>query len=87
MSDEASSPEELPDELIGLEASLAHAAQRVHLRRILISFGIVVVLMPLVGMGGALAWLLLVPMLVVAALGLREAIRLRRSVIRYGQSR
>lgn len=55
--------------------------QRRHLRRILLCFLLVVVLLPLSGLGGALAWLL-VPMLAVAAIGLREAVRLRRTVTR-----
>ena len=84
MSDEAP-PEALPEELVALEASLAHAEQRVHLRRILGAFVVVVVLMPFVGIGGTVAQLLLLPMLAAAALGLRAAIHLRRSVVRYGQ--
>lgn len=63
----------------------AHAAQRRHLRRILAAFVVVVVLLPLAGLGGALGWLL-VPILLVAALALREGIRLRRSVRRYGHA-
>jgi hypothetical protein len=55
--------------------------QRRHLRRILACFVAVVVLLPISGLGGAAAWLL-VPMLVIAALGLREAIRLRRTITR-----
>lgn len=55
--------------------------QRRHLRRILACFLFVVVLLPIAGLGGRLWWLL-VPMLVAAVLGLREAIRLRRTVTR-----
>lgn len=81
MSDEVPEPHEV-------EAFVAaHAAQRGHLRRILLAFLVVVVLLPVVGLGGTLAWLLLLPMLGVAAFGLREAIRLRRSVLRYGNLR
>jgi hypothetical protein len=52
--------------------------QRRHLRRILVAFIAVVVLLPVVGLGGAFAWLLL-PLVVIAAFALREGIRLRRS--------
>jgi len=54
-------------------------AQRRHLRRILIVFAIEVVLLPIAGLGGAWAWLL-IPMLLAAAIGLREALQLRRSI-------
>ena len=57
------------------------AEQRRHLRRILACFLFVVILLPLSGLGDAWAWLL-VPMLVVAAFGMREAVRLRRTVTR-----
>lgn len=67
--------------------SAAYTAQRAHLRRILVAFVLVVVLLPLAGLGGTLTWLLLLPMLAAAALGLREAILLRRSVQRYGNLR
>lgn len=59
------------------------AQQRAHLRRIMFGFVAVVLLLPFAGLGGYWSWLLL-PVVVVAALALREAIRLRRSVNRYG---
>lgn len=65
------------------QVAAAHAEQRTHLRRILVCFAVVVVLLPLAGLGDTLG-LLLLPMLAVAAYGLREAVRLRRSVRRYG---
>ncbi len=60
--------------------------QRRHLRRIMAGFVIVVLLLPFAGIGGAWSWLLL-PVIAVAALALREAIRLRRSVSRHGAAR
>ena len=57
------------------------AEQRGHLRRILLCFLAVVILLPLSGLGDAWAWLF-IPMLLVAAIGLREAVRLRRTVTR-----
>lgn len=60
--------------------------QRRHLRRIMFGFVAVVLLLPIAGLGGALSWLLL-PVVVIAALALREAIRLRRSVTRHGAAR
>ncbi|MCW2922428.1 MAG: hypothetical protein JWL76_2302 [Thermoleophilia bacterium] len=62
------------------------AQQRAHLRRIMIGFVVVVVLLPFAGLGGAWSWLLL-PVLVFAGFALREAIRLRRSVSRHGAAR
>lgn len=62
------------------------AQQQRHLRRILLVFFIVVVLLPIAGVGGWLA-VLLIPMLLAGALGLREAIALRRSVQRHGDAR
>lgn len=59
--------------------------QRRHLSRILRAFVVVVVLLPLAGLGGGWSWLLL-PLVVVAALALREAIRLRRSVRTHGNA-
>lgn len=55
--------------------------QRSLLRRILASFVVVVVLLPLTGLGGAWTWLL-IPMLAAAAFGFVAAVRLRRSVRR-----
>ncbi|MCW2960310.1 MAG: hypothetical protein JWM25_1209 [Thermoleophilia bacterium] len=55
--------------------------QRSFLRRILVSFVVVVVLLPLTGLGDAWTWLL-IPMLGAAAFGLVSAVRLRRSVRR-----
>lgn len=65
----------------GEDLDIERAEQRRHLRRILIGFFSIVVLLPLAGLGGAWSWLLLV-LLVIAALSLREAIALRRSVLR-----
>ncbi len=62
------------------------AQQRRHLRRILIAFFVVVVLLPIAGLGGALYWLL-VPLVLVAAFALREGLRLRRLVRRDGAAR
>ena len=62
------------------------ARQNAHLRRILLTFLIVVALLPLVALGEAWS-MLLVPLLVAAAVGLREAIRLRRSVRAHGAQR
>lgn len=62
------------------------AQQRAHLRRIMVAFVLVVVLLPFAGLGGALGWLVL-PVLVLAGLALREAIRLRQSVSRHGAAR
>lgn len=67
-----------PHPLVALE-------QRQHLSRILRAFLVVVVLLPFAGLGGAWAWLLL-PLVVVAALAFREAVRLRRSVRRHGNA-
>jgi hypothetical protein len=53
--------------------------QRAHLRRILVAFVVIVVLLPLANLGGAWA-LVLVPLLLVAAFALREGVRLRRSL-------
>lgn len=61
-------------------------AQSAHLRRIMLAFFAVVVLLPLAGLGGALGWLL-VPLLLVASFAVREAVRLRRSVRRHGAVR
>ncbi|MCW2956433.1 MAG: hypothetical protein JWO69_1302 [Thermoleophilia bacterium] len=55
--------------------------QRRLLRRILATFLVVVVLLPLVGFGGQWTWLLL-PLVGAAAYGLATAITLRRSVQR-----
>jgi hypothetical protein len=60
---------------------LVSLEQRRHLRRILLCFLAVVILLPLSALGDAWAWLF-VPMLVLAAVGLREAVRLRRTVTR-----
>lgn len=54
------------------------AQERRHLRRILVAFAIVVIVLPLVALGPATAAWLLVPLLLVAAAALREALRLRR---------
>lgn len=59
--------------------------QRRHLSRILAAFVVVVVLLPFAGLGGGWSWLLL-PLVVVAAFALREAIRLRRSVRTHGNA-
>jgi hypothetical protein len=61
-------------------------AQHAHLRRILWSFVALVVLLPVTMLGGAMTWLLL-PLVAVAGLALREAIRLRRSVRLHGAAR
>jgi hypothetical protein len=61
------------------------AAQQAHLRRILWAFFVLVLLLPLTMFDG-LAWLLL-PLVAVAGLALREAIRLRRSVRLHGAAR
>lgn len=75
-------PAELPVEPDPVVAQ----AQRAHLRRILVCFVVVVLTLPLAGLGGPWSWLLL-PILVVAALALREAVRLRRSVRTHGAAR
>jgi fatty acid desaturase len=62
-----------------LEGSGQTPEQRRHLRRILVAFVIVVLLMPVTIFGGAW-WFVLVPMVLVAAFALREGIRLRRTV-------
>ncbi len=62
------------------------AEQRRHLRRIMVGFVLVVLLLPFAGLGGAWSWLLL-PILALSGLALREAIRLRRSVARHGAAR
>ena len=54
-------------------------AQQRHLRRILWSFLIVVVLIPPLGLGGTWSWLL-VPLLLVAVFAAREAWQLRRTL-------
>ncbi|MEO6867414.1 MAG: hypothetical protein ABI200_05285 [Gaiellales bacterium] len=70
-------------ELDPLEAAEIAQQQSVHLRRILVRFLFVVVLLPFVGLGGMWSFAL-VPLLLVAALALREALALRQSVLRYG---
>ena len=55
--------------------------QRRHLRRILATFVVVVVALPFVALGGAWSWVL-VALLLVAAVGVREAVLLRRTVSR-----
>ena len=60
--------------------------QRRHLRRIMLGFVTVVLLLPIAGLGGSWSWVLL-PVIAVSALALREAIRLRRSVNRHGAAR
>lgn len=67
------------------DASIAEE-QGAHLRRILVGFAIVVVLLPLAGLGNAFGWLLL-PLLAVGAWTFREGMRLRRSVRRHGAMR
>lgn len=62
------------------------ATQRGHLRRILQCFVAVIVLLPLVGLGGAWS-LLLVPLLALGWVGMLEALRLRRSVRLHGDAR
>lgn len=62
------------------------SAQRRHLRRIMVGFVVVVLLLPIASIGGALAWLFL-PLLAAASLSLREAIQLRRSVRQHGAAR
>ncbi len=62
------------------------AQQRAHLRRIMVGFVAVIVLLPLAGLGGGWSWLLL-PVLAFAGLALRQAIRLRASVSRHGAAR
>jgi fatty acid desaturase len=57
------------------------AEQRRHLRRILACFVAVVIMLPLSGLQGPWSWLF-VPMVLLAAFGLREAIRLRRTITR-----
>lgn len=76
MADEIAPSEEV-------RAAQVAAEQRGHLRRILASFIAVVLLLPLAGIGGSWAWLL-IPILLVAAHALREALRLRRSVRDHG---
>lgn len=69
-----------------VEDELVEAQQREHLRRILIAFLVVVVLLPFTALGD-LWTLLLVPMLLAAWRGLRHALLLRRSVRLYGAPR
>jgi fatty acid desaturase len=73
--------DEQPQSTLPAHPRPVSAEQRRHLRRILACFVLVVVLLPLSGMGDAWAWLL-VPMLLVAVFGMVEAIRLRRTVTR-----
>jgi hypothetical protein len=75
-------PVDLPD----APAPEVAAQQRAHLRRILVCFVAIVVLLPFAGIGGAWGWLLL-PVLVLAGRALREAIRLRQSESRHGAAR
>ena len=70
----------------GLDLAAIAVEQRLRLRRILIAFVAIGVLLPIAGIGDAFAWLL-VPMLVLAAWALREGILLRRSVNRHGVQR
>lgn len=67
---------DLPPQLVELE-------QRRHLRRIMYGFLVLVILMPLAGLGGAWS-LLILPALAAAGFATREAVLLRRSVRRYG---
>jgi hypothetical protein len=73
---DAPAPSDLPPQLVELE-------QRRHLRRILRGFVAVVVLLPLAGLGGTWAYLLL-PTIAAAVFATREAVLLRQSVRRYG---
>lgn len=66
---------------------LAQLEQQRYLRRILVAFFVVVVLLPLVGLGGTLGAVLLLPALVAAGFAARDAYRLRRSVRRHGDAR
>lgn len=75
-------PVELPEE----PSDEVAAQQRRHLQRIMLAFVIVVLVLPLAGLSGAWSWLLVL-VLAVAALALREAIQLRRSVVRHGAAR
>jgi hypothetical protein len=68
------------DPLVALE-------QQRHLRRILGAFAVVVVLLPVVGFGGTIGAIVLVPAVVASLLAGREAVRLRRSVQRHGDAR
>jgi hypothetical protein len=57
--------------------------QRRHLRRIMWCFLIVVIALPIAGLGGTWTYLLL-PLVAVSALALREGMALRQSVRRHG---
>lgn len=82
MSDEQAGPD---DHVIDVDPIVA-AQQNAHLRRILGAFFVVIVLLPLSLLGGAFSVLLL-PLLAAAALALREAVQLRRSVRTHGARR
>ena len=75
-----------PGELPAAPPADVAAQQRRHLHRIMVGFVLVVLLLPFAGLGGDWSVLLL-PVLVIAALALREAVRLRRSVTRHGAAR
>ena len=77
MSDELPPTSEPPEEVV-LE-------QRAHLRRILIAFVVIILVMPVAAIGG-FGWLIL-PLLLVAAHACREAVRLRRLVRTFGAPR
>lgn len=66
---------------------LASLEQDRYLRRILVAFVVVIVLLPLVALGGTLGSILLLPLLATCAFAAREAYRLRRSVRRHGDAR
>ncbi len=63
------------------------AEQHRHLRRILVAFAVVIVLVPIVALGGSVGALLLILLLVVGVLAALAAARLRRSVRRHGDAR
>lgn len=61
--------------------------QHRELRRILAAFIVVIILMPIVALGGKAGMILLLPLLATAAFAARSAIRLRRSVRAQGDAR
>jgi hypothetical protein len=71
----------------GSDDPLAALEQQRYLRRILAGFAIVVVLLPIVGLGGTVGATALLPAVLVSLLATRDAVRLRRSVRRHGHAR
>lgn len=82
-----SGEEDARDEVPRDDDLLAQLEQQRYLRRILVAFFVVVVLLPLVGLGGTIGAILLLPAMLAAGFAARDAYRLRRSVRRHGDAR